>query len=131
MGALADRIERLMMGAADRALMDVAHVVLEQAKHDAPPTDPEDDPDPTVSIRESGQVRRVARGKVQISFDAPHAAKHHENFRLAHPRGGGPKYLERNVLAASRALQGRLAAEIRAGTSQGLASGGRRHTKRF
>lgn len=131
MGELARRLERAFMSAAERAVYDVAQEVLEQAKRDAPPTNPEDDPDPNVNLRETGHVRRLRGERVAIVFDAPHAAKQHEDLRLEHPHGGGPKYLERNVLAAAAALRGRIAGEIRALTGEHVASGGRRHTKRF
>jgi hypothetical protein len=130
MGQIADQLTRMLMSGAERAVYDLAHEVLERARRDAPPTPPPGEDPSAASLRESGHVRRV-KGGVEIVFDVPYAAKQHENMRLAHPHGGGPKFLERNVLAAARELPKAIAGQVRANTGEGMASGGSRHSTSF
>lgn len=113
-----DKIRRLLQDTADDQVRELARDVLRRSTQDAPPEPPpEEDPDPAVSLRSSGDIRRVRPGVYEISFDTPYAVKQHENLRLDHPRGGKPKFLERNVLAATRELPKRLAAGVRAQTT--------------
>lgn len=106
-----DALKRLVLDAAERALDDVAREIHAAAVRDAPPTDPEDDPNPAVTLKEAGSVTSTP-GHREIAFDTPYAHKQHENFRLDHPRGGVPKFLERNVTAAAGDLERRVGAEI-------------------
>jgi hypothetical protein len=120
----------MMMSGAERAVWDLAHEVLERARRDAPPSPPPDEDPSSASLREAGHVRRVPGG-VEIVFDVPYAAKQHEDFRLDHPRGGGPKFLERNVLAAARELPRVIGGQIASNSAQRIASGGQRHSSTF
>lgn len=105
---------------AEAGLREAAERILEAAKRDIPVGDPEEDPDAHVRLAASGHIETEPGGTVVVSFDTPYAAKQHEDQRLHHPRGGGPKYLERNVLAIVPKLEGIVASEVRK-----LMSGGR------
>lgn len=113
-----DGIRRDMRQAMNDAVEDLAHDVLRAAQADAPPSPPPgEDPHPEITLRERGYVERLPtlqeQAAYEIGFRAPYAAKVHEDFRLQHPRGGKPKYLERNVAAAAARMEGRIAASVR------------------
>lgn len=98
-------LTREITAAMDTRVRLLAEQVLERAKADAPPSPPAgEDPDPAVSLRDSGHVRRVGAGRYEIVFDAPYAAKQHESLRFEHPRGGKPKFLEAAVREAAAEL---------------------------
>lgn len=103
------------------ALEDVADLILDEAKHKIGVGDPAVDPDPAVALAESGRIERHGDGLV-IIFDTPYAAKQHEDQRLQHPRGGGPKYLERAVTEIVPAIQAIVASKVDARMAKGLAS---------
>ena len=53
-----------------------------------------------------------------------------EDLRLKHPRGGGPKYLERALTEVAPSLEGIVASRVEARTATGLTSSrGRSHHK--
>jgi hypothetical protein len=67
-----------------------------------------------------------SRLEIEVSFSGPYAAAQHEGKAIMHrggraylwiarnwPRGGGPKYLERNLLAMAPRYAAVLAAEVR------------------
>lgn len=96
------------------AVLELAHDILEAAERDAPPSPPPDeDPNEAVTLREAGYVERLPGRGVEIGFRTSYAAKQHENFRLKHPHGGKPKFLERNVAAAAAQMEGRIALQLR------------------
>lgn len=104
-------VRRAFIDGADEALRTFAHELLDAARRDAPPS-PERDPDPGVSLRDSGRV--VKRGRdYYVVFDAPYAAKQHEAQHFKHPRGGRPKFLESNLQRMARDLPAGIGHEIR------------------
>ncbi len=106
-------LRRAMLTGADRGLRDVAGRVLREAQANAPVGDPQDDPDPGVSLARSGRVRRDGRGYV-IEFSTPYAARQHEDTRLRHPRGGGAKFLENAMKGSTRDVERLVASEVKA-----------------
>jgi hypothetical protein len=111
-----DRVRRELQDAANKAVEDLAEEVRRAAVVDAPPTDPTDDPNPAVSLRDSSYVERVPgaqdQARFEVGFRTAYAAKQHEAQHYKHPRGGVPKFLERNVTAAAARMEGRVAAEV-------------------
>src|SRR3954471_2399037 len=93
--SLADDILRAVREGAEDGRRLAAEAILEEAKRNVPVGDPKVDPDPSVSLRDSGDIDRTPTGGYRITFDTPYAAYVHENLHAKHPRGGGPKYLER------------------------------------
>jgi hypothetical protein len=109
-----DEVRRLAARGASRGLAEIALKVLEAAKHGVPVGDPDVDPDPMVTLRESGRIEIEHGGRTAlIVFDTPYAAKIHEDLHLHHPRGGGAKYLEGPTLQALPLLEGAIASEVR------------------
>jgi hypothetical protein len=92
--SLADDILRAVREGAEDGMRLAAEAILEEAKRNVPVGDPKVDPDPNVSLRDSGGIDRTADGGYRITFDTPYAAYIHENLHAQHPRGGGPKFLE-------------------------------------
>jgi hypothetical protein len=88
-----------------------------------PPTDPQHDPDPNYSLRDHVEVRRYGN-TVSVAVEGPYAVKIHENMQMQHPRGGGPKYLEREATAFVRELEGMLAGEVARTFATGRRRGG-------
>lgn len=102
-----DRILARMVDAAERALTAAANDLLGRAQRDSPVD--------TGANRASGrvEVERTADGVVAVvSFNRVYSAAIHEGHATMHrgtttyewtmrrnPKGGGPKYLERNLLA--------------------------------
>lgn len=101
-----------LTAAMDEQVRVVALGVLERAKAAAPPSPPEGDPDPAVSLRDSGRVERKRPGVYEITFDAPYAARQHEATTYKHPRGGRPKFLEAAILEAAAELPAALAGAV-------------------
>lgn len=107
-------VRRLVEAGAKKGLAEIAVHVLEAAKRDVPVGDPALDPDPSVSLKESGKIELHAGGRfASVTFDTPYSAKQHEDMRLKHPRGGGPKFLEGPALQAIPLLEGAIASEVR------------------
>jgi len=101
------------------AVEEFANRVLDLAQANVPVGDPRVDPDPAVSLRRSGHIRRDGDGFI-IVFDTPYAAKVHEDQRLNHPRGGTAKYLEHAVQALSPMFEDMVASRVAARTATGL-----------
>lgn len=114
-------LARLMLQGAHEGLAKAALEVLEEAKRRAPKTDPEHDPDPSVTLADSGHIELEPGGRsVRIEFDTPYAAKQHEALHYRHPHGGEAKYLEKSLLEVAPRFAG-----ILAGPVHKLFSGGR------
>jgi hypothetical protein len=94
---LGDELQHDVEAAAEFGLRSAAELVLQQAQRNIPVGDPDVDPDPNVTLRDSGQHRGARATAGSIIFDTPYAAKVHEDQRLQAPRGGTAKYLERAV----------------------------------
>ena len=88
-----------------------------------PPSDPERDPDPNYSLRDHVEVRRYGN-TVSVAVEGDYAVKIHENMQMHHPRGGGPKFLEREATAMVRVMEGMLAGEIARTFTGGRRRGG-------
>ncbi len=71
--------------AAVEGLEKGCRALLERARFNAPKLDRD--------LVRSGAVR-IDDLTGQVSFNAPHAAKQHEDLELDHPNGGEAKYLE-------------------------------------
>lgn len=72
--------------AIDRGLYEAAEVLLAQAINAAPWEEKH--------LRNSGEAH-AGEGVATVSFNTPYAVTQHENLDFQHPRGGGPKFLER------------------------------------
>lgn len=124
------KLADLFRSAQDKAVRDLADEVLDRARRDAPPS-PEDDPDPSVNLREGGRVERVSEGVYDVVFDEPYAAKIHEDQRLKHPNGGGPKFLEKNVQIAAGRMPEKIAAGVRSTMRSRTGTGTRVDTRKI
>ena len=111
-----DALRRAVAG-LNEGLLVAAEELKRRTIPDIPPTDPANDPDPSVNLRENVNITPQPDGTVIVSVDGPHAAKQHEDQRLEHPRGGGPKFLERNVKNLMPELPRIVAGEVRANMS--------------
>jgi hypothetical protein len=124
-----DEIIDLVGPALDEALLAAAALVVEEAKRNIPVGDPEEDPDAHIRLADSSDIslkRNPFGNLVEISFNTPYAAKQHEDLRLKHPRGGGPKYLERALTTVMPQLANIVAARVDAETATGRLSDPRR-----
>jgi Bacteriophage HK97-gp10, putative tail-component len=132
-----ERARQLVIDAVKRELEAMAHDLLEAAKHDISRSPVTGDPDPAVSLRESGRVGRVQRRgdrwSIAVGFHTVYAAAQHEGHMSYvregvtgeaaggrifwevkhHPGGGKTKYLERNVKAMAPEFDRRLAEAVR------------------
>lgn len=99
----------------DDALEEAARLVVERAVEFMPVHDPANDPNPAINLAERISIEPDAGGRtLVIIVRAPHAAKHHEYQQLKHPRGGGPKYLERALLDVVPEFPQIIASKVRA-----------------
>lgn len=131
--SLADDIERAVLAGADEGILAAAHAVAEESKRLMPVGDPRYDPDPNVSLADSVNVDVVPNQfgtLVRVSVDTPYAAKAHEDLRLKHPRGGGPKFLEHALTALMPTFERVVAARVDAETATGKLSDPRRSRRR-
>lgn len=101
-----------LRAAARAAIEDVGAEVVVRAKADLPVGDPEDDPAPFIRLRDSFHTEWVGDTYV-ISVSTPYAIKQHESFHLRHPRGGSPKFLERQFASVGVELDRDLSARVR------------------
>jgi hypothetical protein len=116
---IADDLIRDLSAGADDALYLIAQAVAAQAEANAPKGDPDADPDPEITLH--AEVERDGAGYVVI-FREPYAAKQEFDLRLKHPRGGGPRYLQRAVAAVIPTLDTIVASKVDARMARGLAS---------
>jgi hypothetical protein len=105
-------INRVVDGGVD-GLYEIAVEVLEGAKANIGVGDPELDPNIAVSLRESGRIVKSGAGWI-IVFETPYAAKQHEAQGFKHPRGGGAKFLEKEVIQKIPQIEGVVASAVRA-----------------
>lgn len=119
--SLSSDIARQAEAAAIDGLREAAELVLQKAKADIPIGDHQVDPDPSVSLRESGHIVPHGDGYI-IIFDAPYAAKQHEDQHLKHPRGGHAKFLERALMEVTPLLQDIVATKVTARMARGLST---------
>lgn len=103
---------------AYRAVVDeltaIGHDIHSAAVREAPPTSPEDDPDPRITLKDQGRVipATAAHPRTIVIFEAPYATVQHE-MDYKHPRGGKPKYLEDPLKRAIPTLEARIAGAVR------------------
>lgn len=117
--SIADDAERALRRGAEDAIAIAARLVLEEAKRNAPIGDPAEDPDPSVSLVDSGHLERDRGGWVVV-FDAPYSAAQHENLGLRHPRGGQSKFLEHALITVVPTLDGVVASQVAKRLGRGL-----------
>jgi hypothetical protein len=118
MASFAREIHDEMEHAAQEALLGLAEEVKRLAIENMPKGDPLLDPDPNVNLADLVEIERTPFG-YEVSISAPYVIRQHENGRLQHPRGGGPKFLERAVTAVAPRMEPAMAARVH----QRLASG--------
>jgi hypothetical protein len=131
--SLADDIAAMVAQGADEGAVAFAHAVAEEAKKLMPVGDPKYDPDPSVSLAESINVEVIPNqfgALVRVSVDTPYAARAHEDLRLKHPRGGGPKFLEHAMTALAPTMQNIVGSRVDAETTTGKLSDPRRSRRR-
>lgn len=104
-------IERLVLEGAQEGLARAGVELLRAGQADVPVGDPQEDPDPSVSLAASGNVE-VYEHTVVVAFETAYAAKQHEAQHFEHPRGGRSKYLEANLKAVIPRLEGIVAGEV-------------------
>lgn len=92
---LADDLIKAVGAGAEAGMRAAAEAALAEANNNLPVGDPHTDPDPAVALKNTGRVDRQPDGSYRVIYDAPYASYQHENLHAKHPRGGGPKYLER------------------------------------
>lgn len=122
---IGDDLLRRLRDSGDDGLRLAAQAVLEEAQRNIPVGDPNVDPDPNVTLRDSGRIEEHGDGFI-ISFNTPYAAKVHEDQRLKHPRGGQAKYLERALTTLAPTFERIVASRVEARMAKGLASDPRR-----
>jgi hypothetical protein len=131
--SLADDIAKMVEQGADEGVVAFAHLVAEEAKKLMPVGDPQYDPDPNVSMRDNIDVQVIPNqfgALVRITVDTPYAAKAHEDLRLKHPRGGGPKFLEHAMTALAPTMGNVGGSRVDAETATGKLSDPRRSRRR-
>jgi hypothetical protein len=107
-----DLIDRVVEGGRE-GLRELAERILETSNNNIGVGDPELDPNLAISLREAGKVVEEGNGFI-IVYDTAYAAKQHEALTFKHPRGGGPKYLERSLIEHMRDLDEVVASHVRA-----------------
>lgn len=93
-----------------------AELIIERARIYMPTHDPVRDPDPLMNLAQRIGFHWRPDGSIEIVVDTPYAAKQHEATWFEHPRGGGPKYLERAVTEIADELPGLIGREVEART---------------
>lgn len=116
---IGDDAARLAHDAFEDALRDIAEQVLEKAAGNVGVGDPAVDPAPAVALARSGHLEQDGDGIIVI-FDTPYAAAQHEDLGAKHPRGGGPKYLERAVTEIAPTMDQVIASRVEARLNGGL-----------
>lgn len=107
----AEDLVRALEDAGGDVLLALGELLAQMTKADLPKGDPALDPDPGYALADHVEVRRYGNF-VSVSVEAPYAAAQHESLQFKHPRGGRPKFLERNATAIVARLEGELAATI-------------------
>jgi hypothetical protein len=130
---LADNIEQAAQDGITQGLRDFAEAVVEEAKRNIPIGDPTEDPDAHIRLDQSSDIeviRNPLGDLLRVSFNTAYAAKQHEDMRLRHPRGGGPKYLERALTTLMPRFQDFVASKVDGELSTGKLSDPRRNHRR-
>lgn len=95
------------------ALEQFARSTLEpMVREQLPIGDPDQDPDPAVSLRDALRVYRDGR-EIVIEINTPYAAVQHYAL-YEHPRGGRGRFLEDTIQQASRLVEDVVADRVRA-----------------
>jgi hypothetical protein len=116
---IAEDLIRLAQAGIDDGLAKAAKMFAETAQHNMPVGDPSDDPSPDIALRENINITADGDGVV-ISVDTEYAAKQEFDLRLKHPRGGGPRYLQRALASTVPTLDGIIASDVEARFAAGL-----------
>lgn len=109
-------IEGLIQAVVDGAqegLFLVAQSVLHESNENIGVGDPSRDPNPGESLKENGHIVPDGKGYI-IVYDLPYATKQHEAQSFQHPRGGGPKFLERALIAHTAEIETVVGSRVRA-----------------
>jgi hypothetical protein len=102
---IGEQIYRLMNEAAQETLAAAAGFILTQAKAQAPPgPTPDIDPNPSVTLQDSGAITQISPTEFVVHFDTEYAAFQHEQLDLKHKHGGKAKYLEDPLKQAAPGL---------------------------
>lgn len=109
---IAERLEEAMNEAGRNATRKITAIIVKRAQADIPVGDPLVDPNPGFRLRDQFAVKSFGT-YVSIEVTAPYAIKVHESRYLKHPRGGGMKFLEKNVIAAIPLWRRLLAEEVK------------------
>jgi hypothetical protein len=110
---ISEELAAIMKQIGKDAAEAVAHEIMARAVADIPVGDPALDPNPMVSLRTSGEIQWVDDETLELGFFNPYAVKQHELRGFRHPRGGGSKFLERNVQMAGPQFQVELEKRVR------------------
>lgn len=131
--SVADDIMRLVLEGGDEGVLLAAKAVLEEAQRNIPVGDPDVDPDPGVTLKDSGSIEVIPNpfgDLVRVSFDTPYAAKVHEDVNLKHPRGGTAHYLMNALVTVMPAMDTIVASQVDGKTATGAISDPRRSRRR-
>ena len=109
---LAERIKHLMREGAQEALLDVGEELAKRTIADIPIGDPHLDPNPEYALRDHVHIRQYGNF-VSVSVEGAYVIKQHEALSFKHPRGGYPKFLERNAVMMAVMLEGMIAGKLR------------------
>lgn len=119
--SLADELMASVIGASDESLKAAAHQIAANAIRNMPVGDPDEDPDPSVAMRENTRVERAVRHGERgdqhvegwrVVIDTPYAAKQELDMRLKHPRGGGSRFLQRALQQMVPTLDDKIARKV-------------------
>jgi hypothetical protein len=113
---LFEELAQIHREALAAGLERTAELIIERARIYMPAHDPVRDPDPTANLAEMIHFRWLPDGSIEVYVEGPYAAKQHEAMWFKHPRGGGPKYLERAVTEIAEEMPGLIKAEVEART---------------
>lgn len=109
---LAERIKHLMRDGAKEALLNLGEDLARRTIADIPIGDPRLDPNPEYALRDHVHVRQYANF-VSVTVEGEYVIKQHEALSFKHPRGGFPKFLERNAVLMAVELEGHIAGVLR------------------
>lgn len=105
---LAENLSEIMREGANEALLDLGRELARRTIKDIPIGDPAEDPDPAYALRDHVTVVQYANF-VSVTVEGPYAVKQHEALHFRHPRGGFPKFLERNAVDIAVEMEGKIA----------------------
>lgn len=111
-GSMAERIKEMMREGAREALLDLGNDLAKRTIADIPIVDPALDPNPEYALRDHVHVRQYGRF-VSVTVEGAYVIKQHEALHFDHPRGGYPKFLERNAVIIAVEMQGKIAGVLR------------------